>query len=694
MYRHPSLRAALLAGVVLSFAGAAHGAEADAADGGGEVSTVYVQGQDEKTAAAGLDLPIKATPQSVSVIDRQQIEDFALTNVNDLLRLATGVSVEQVETNRTYYTARGFDITSFQVDGTGVPFQFGLLSGDMDTAFYDRVEVVRGADGLLTGAGNPSATINYIRKRPTQTFAASLEASAGSWDRARLQADVSGPLNASGTVLGRLVVLGQDEDSWLDRYHATKTGLYGVLEARLSSKAAVSLGYQRQDNHATGILWGALPLSYGDGTQASWPVSTNTSANWTYWDTKRQTGFAELRYDLSGDWTFKASVTASADDEPSKLFYVYGAPDPVTGLGLYGWPLRYVGSNHSVIADASISGSYSLFGRPSELTAGVSASRSRTTETSFNASDGFDAIPPLGQWNGVMAQPHFDAPTTGGRFTDRLTRAYVATRLNLSDPFKLVVGLNALGDKAWGLDYGADMAKDVSKVSPYVGAVFDLNDNVTLYASYSDIFRPQNEIDVTGQTLDPAKGSSYEAGLKSDWLDGRLFVNLAAFKSEQKGLAEYAGAFPDGRSYYAGTDALSQGWEIEAGARPVEGLTLQGGFTHLSIKDVAGAASRLYTPRNQGNLSATYSPPTLPALTLGATLRWQDDISTDTGYGIARQKAYSVVGLMGRYALNDRLSVQLNVENAGDTKYLNSLYWTQAWYGQPRSAFLTLKWAY
>jgi outer membrane receptor for ferric coprogen and ferric-rhodotorulic acid len=103
----------------------------------------------------------------MSVVTHAKMEDFNLNTINDVLANTTGVTVEKVETNRTYYTARGFDITNFQMDGIGVPMTYSLQYGDIDMAMFDRVEIVRGANGLSSSTGNPSATVNFIRKRPT-----------------------------------------------------------------------------------------------------------------------------------------------------------------------------------------------------------------------------------------------------------------------------------------------------------------------------------------------------------------------------------------------------------------------------------------------------------------------------------------------------------------------------------------------
>ncbi len=160
-----------------------------------EESSDYGYGSSSR--ATGLNLSLRETPQSVSVISQEQILDFGLTDVTALLGQATGVNVEQVETDRTYYSVRGFEVSNFQIDGIGLPFATGDQLGNLDTALYDRVEVIRGANGLTAASGNPAATVNFVRKRPTADSRASVAATVGQWDEKRLDGDISGSLGAN-----------------------------------------------------------------------------------------------------------------------------------------------------------------------------------------------------------------------------------------------------------------------------------------------------------------------------------------------------------------------------------------------------------------------------------------------------------------------------------------------------------------
>ena len=163
--------------------------------------------------ATPLSLSMRETPQSVSVVTRDRIEDGAMTTVEDALAYTTGLTVLATASERSTYSARGFDVTNIMVDGLAIGHDTDTL-GSASMAMYDRVEVVRGATGLLEGSGNPSASINLVRKRPTDTLQASVSASVGRWDNYLGTLDVGGPLNEAGSLRARAVVSLQDSDTF------------------------------------------------------------------------------------------------------------------------------------------------------------------------------------------------------------------------------------------------------------------------------------------------------------------------------------------------------------------------------------------------------------------------------------------------------------------------------------------------
>ena len=645
------------------------------------------------SSVTGLRLSPRETPQSVSVVTRALMDDFKLNNVNTALEASTGVVVEKVETDRTYYTARGFDIVNFPLDGIGLPFVYGLVDGDIDTATYERVEVIRGANGLMTGVGNPSATINFVRKRPTSAFAASAGLSIGSWNDKRVDADVSGPLNDAKTLRGRLVLAAQDKDSYLDRYHLKKGVAYGVLEADLGDATVLTLGHTQQDNRPRGVMWGALPLVYSNGTPTHYDVSTSTAPAWTYWNTDTGVSFAELQHQFANGWQATAMFAHKTVASRSKLFYAYGTPDAATGLGVKSWPSLYDLDNTQDMLDARASGPLQLGGRTHELVVGASVSRSRLTDHSTYGEGIGTALLDLATWDGRYAEPVFDVDGGGSDFTDRQRSLYAAARINASDALKLIVGANATSVKSVGVSYGESSVRDATKVAPYVGAVYDLTPTTSVYASHTVIFNPQSQIGADLKPLAPVNGSNDELGVKAELLDKQLNASLAVFKSRQDNLATFDKTIGM-LSTYKGLDTVSQGVEAELAGALSARATISAGYTHVAIKDGDGNDARTFSPRRVLRLSGTYQA--LERLKLGASLNWRSQTWRygDDGSSRIRQGSYALLNLMARYDFSPHLSATLNLDNVTDKKYLTSLYWTQAYYGTPRSGSVSLNWTY
>ena len=643
------------------------------------------------SAATKLDLTPRQTPQSISTITGAQLQDFKLSSVNDALKMAPGIQVQEVETDRTYYTARGFDITNFQYDGIAVPFVYGNVEGDLDTAIYERVEVIRGANGLMSGTGNPSATINFVRKRPTITPQARVDLTGGSWDKRRIDADVSGPLTDAGNVRGRVVYAHEDKNSYLDRYAREKNIFHGVLEIDLSDKTLFTLGHTLQKSDADSPMWGALPLNYSDGSKTDYSRSTSSSSDWAYWDVQENRTFAELVHDLDNGWQAKTVLTHVKKEGDGSLFYMYGTPDRDTGLGLFSYPSEYQDKNTQLIADFQLSGAFGLAGRQHDAVFGASWSRSELEDTSWYDSTTGTALPPLEQWNGDIGRPLNDLPTNGSDFTDRMQSFYGATRWSLTDSLNLITGARVVDVQSDGSNYGeSKSATYSSEIVPYVGLVYDLNEQYSVYASYTEIFDPQTETDASGSRLAPVEGVNYEAGIKGELFDDRVNVSAAVFRTEQDNVAEVAGMIGATTIYRAVEGITSEGYELEVSGELLPGLQAMASYTFVDITDANDKHAVTYSPKHMGKASSTYRIPGLEQLKVGASLNWQDDVRN----GIAEQDAYALVNLMASYDIDPNWSVSANLNNVTDEKYLSSLYWTQAYYGAPRNASMTVSWKY
>lgn len=650
-----------------------------------------------QTTATRIPLSPRETPQSVSIVTRAQIEDFQLTDVNQLLATVPGVNVQAAETDRIYYSARGFDIQTFQIDGLGLPFAFGVQTGSIDTAVYDHVEVVKGAPGLLSPTGNPSAVINFIRKRPTNELQASASAQYGSYDALRLDADVSVPLTRDGRFRVRGVGVYSDSDSYLDRYGLRRWTGYGIVEGDLTPSTTVSVGYGHQDHRSRGAMWGALPLLYADGGRIPYDVSASSGPDWAYWNVISRQIFGDVAQQLGGGWIAKVAAIRNATSEYDKVFFVDGTPDRATGLGLTPYIFGYRAQGRDLTIDGYVAGKVSLFGREHDVTVGFNRGAQQYRQAE---GEDPDLVVPDFTIGDVLAG-NIPEPTITG-FTPQLdvhrvrTSGYGLVRLSLADPLKLLLGANYTHAESDGSSYGTEESYSRSKFLPFVGATLDVSPNLSLYASYAKIFRPQVEYDANRRLLAPVDGDNLEAGIKGEWFGGRLNASAAIFQARQNNLADYVGFDPDTfASIYEGIDAKSQGIEAEVSGRLAEGLQLTAGWTALRVRDPSGDPVRTFVPRQTGRLNVTYAPPTLPALKVGAAVQYQSAVTREdtTSDGVdvrVRQGDYALLDLLASYDLGRHVKLSVNLRNVTDVKYLTTLNQNQAYFAAPRTVLGTI----
>lgn len=660
-----------------------------------EVISVYGEQGNSRTATK-LDLTVYETPQTVTVVSRPQIEDFSLHSVNELLSYTPGVTVESVETDRTYYTARGFDVVNFQYDGIGVPFSSGLTNGQYDTAAFEQIEVIKGAAGLVTGLANPSATVNYIRKRPTKDLAAYGTLSVASENMRRAEADVSGSL--SEDFRGRVVASKESADSYLDRKTDDNSLIYLVGEHDLSDKTLLTFGHSSNNNKVDGSMSGALPLYYTDGSPTDYAVSTNTATDWAFRDVESKQSFAELRHQLSEQWSLNLNLSQNDATMASELFYVYGTPIRGTEIGLLGYAYGYDLDETQKMADVYLTGQFSLGGRDHELMLGLNYAHIDLFGQSFY--DYETGYPVLGSdWAlGNSVKGVFDDTdpySTAHKDKQIHQSAYFATRLHLTDELSVLAGARTMSVKQSGYNYGVDASSDADETVPYVGAMYQLNDTVAFYGSYSEVFTPQSFVDTNFNALGVAQGEHSEIGSKFSLNNSRATASVALFRSDLNNVGEFV-AVVNGVNTYSGLDYSSEGAELELVGSVTDQLNLSLGYTWLhSVEGNEGQQVRTYVPRDIVKASGVYYPDLVPDLSFGASVQWQDSVYTSPEATVRiTQDSYVLMDLFVRYQLNDNLSLALNGMNVTDKKYYESLYWTQAYYGAPRQWQASITWRY
>ena len=671
------------------------------------------------SSATGLPLSIRETPQSVTVITRQQMDDRGVQSVGDALRNTPGISSQKYDSDRTEFSARGLAITNFQYDGINIPYD-GVYgenpnNGD-DAASIDRVEIIKGATGLMTGNGDPSATVNLIRKKPTKEFKASISGTVGSWDAYRTVGDVSGSLTDSGNVRGRFVGAYSDKNSYLDHYSQKKDLFYGILEADLTDDTLLTFGIDKSSTTPRGTSWTGNPVYFADGGRTDFPRHFNSGADWSRRDFDNITYFASLEQALANDWKFKVSVDQKTTDHDTRLASASGGnPDRASGEGMFMYWGRWEGHRVQNTADVNVSGPFTLGGREHELVAGVMTAHSRQTGSTYDTSAFAEVPGSIYDWRGDL--PKQDFPKNGKyERTQSQNGIYLATRLHPTDDLSVILG-SRLSTFKYNEDYGYNPGaglddthasyKEHGVVTPYAGVVYDLDDTYSLYASYTNIYQPQTYKDSNGSTLAPVEGDSYEAGLKAAYFDGRLNASLAVFRIEQDGVAESIGtnAVTNEGIYKAIDGATTKGLELELAGELADGWNVSAGYTYARSRDadeqrIYGYPLSTTKPEHVVRTFTTYRlPGVLDKVTVGGGVSWQSAFygkiyNAPAGdYTRIKQGGYTLVDLMSRYQYNEHLSFTVNANNVFDKRYLTGLgNFDTTFYGEPRNLMLTTKW--
>lgn len=653
-----------------------------------------------------LPLSVRETPQTVTVVTNQKIKDKAYETLDQAIQDSPGVVATKNAGDARYnYYSRGLIIDNIQYDGVSNPVQYYARDSDGadDLVMYDRVEILRGASGLVTGAGNPSGAINLIRKRPLSDQETSLTVNASSWGNARTTLDHSTALNQDGSIKARVIGSFAAGQSYKDESY-NKDGLfYGTIEAKLSDATTVNVGYSYQKQKIDGYDWGGLPAKT-DGSFYNFSSSSFFGNDWQYLDRQQHTAFLDLEQLLGNSWKFK--MTGRASWSKSEMAGSYGW---YTGSNLYLYDRRFNYDNDVYSFDSNISGPIALFGRQHELVFGINGNQ--TDLNILNAMGHSRLVSDPLTWNTSTVAAYSDfTPYSTLRYRTAQIGGYAAARFSLTDALKLIIGSRV----SW-YDYKSDTTilstgvkttspiKANAEFTPYLGLVYDLNDILSVYASYTSIFVPQYYFDRNGQLLDPITGTNTEIGFKGQFFDDRLNGTLAVFEVNRDNVASRIAGLsycnPNIAACYEGVDGVqTRGVELELSGFITDHWRITGGYTYAISKYTEGASSgeKFSTGQYPEQLFKLFTTYTLPneRWTIGSGLRAQSQLIYSTTTMDMKQPAYAIVDVMAKYQLNPKTQIQLNINNIFNKEYyagLSTSAGSGLFMGDPRNVKLTFK---
>ena len=649
----------------------------------------------QSTSATGLKLSVKETPQSISSIDLGMIEDFQIDSIGQALNFTTSISSRKdVSGSATMFYARGFRLNSYMHNGIS---NVGSVAQQnrLDSAINQNVEVIRGANGILQGAGEASASINLITKRPDDVFALKTSALVGSWNNKRLDVDVTTPLSDDGSLSSRFVLAYQDKDSEIHGFNTKTDVIYGIVEKKFNDNTSVSVSYHSNNNDEQGVPIG-LPYYFDDGVLAveSFDQTSSIAPSFSTSDFSYEAFQINLSHQLSDDWFIKATAQHIDSDYTQAGPYTEGFPSK-DGFGLMGTHSQSLNTSKATNLDLRAQGDIRFLDVVHQVV--LSASYADSDESILGYSQ--DGQTPLGSifGNDIWKDLSFELPYgSKGLRSSKHIAATLAVRSEWTESLSTVLGYKANDyslesqevQMMMGEVFENPSKKDVSdRGNPYIGLVLDISDNVTTYASITDIFNPQpNSLGKDLRPLEPVVGTNYEAGIKSEFFDDRFSATFAIFKIEQEGLATMdftVEPHPALGPYFIGYDTKTNGFELEVNGFITDEWQVNAGFSKWNTENDASEDLFLERPRKQFKLQNRYDlSQIVDGLNIGLALDWKGSKQFTSTYHPLDfnieshdSKAQTSIDLFLNYDITDNWAAKLAVNNVTDKKFVKEHRW-------------------
>ncbi|SFH12267.1 TonB-dependent receptor [Pseudomonas sp. NFACC45] len=638
---------------------------------------------------------LKEIPQSITVMTRKQMDDQNLVNLKDAVNQTTGIVGLQGVGQGMILSSRGFQIDDWQYDGVPIlrnNYSLGNWA-TQDLIFFDRLEIMRGASGLLQGTGSPGGAVNLVRKRGQNAPTVTLTGKAGSWDHYGLQLDAGGPLNQAGNIRGRIVVDEDQSNSFVDHAWSKTHSLYGALDVDLSEDTTLGFAVSQSNGESRGNIRG-LPR-YADGRMPDVSRSTYTGARWNRSEIDVTTLYADLEHRFNEDWALKIGAVHMSEDNQAKNQRVQRGggllPD---GSGVQYADFLTDFQSTKAGLDMNLTGKFEALSMEQEVMLGGNYSQLETDDryarTFNNTSDSIfdiDNDRPDISYDSLIAA---GGQGTLSKYDIRQKGVYGTWRVKPVDDLTLVLGsrvswydysYKSKTENSVGITGNApSTGTETGVVTPYAGIIYDLSREWAVYASYTDVFQPQTNRDANGSVLKPIVGTNYEVGLKGELMDGRVNTSLAIFRYDHENRAINDGGSGCGGSgcSVASGKVRSQGIDAEISGEVIDNLQLFAGYTYNTTK-------YLEDPDNEGSVFSTWTPKHM--LRVWGNYQFTGDWSrVSTGLGFTTQShtlvydydreipGYTVWNARVGYQLTPEIALAVNANNLFDKTYITSAY--------------------
>ncbi len=665
--------------------------------------TVVVTSQ-MQSGATKLATPDIETPQSVSIVTREQFEEQGATSVRQAVSYTPGVYSNQIgASNRfDYIVLRGFSdgsLDNVYLDGLKMMGDTNSHSSlVVDPWFLDNIEVVRGPASVLYGRSSPGGIVALTSRKPSFDAGGEVKLFAGNNNQRGAAFDVTGALDDNDRVAARLSGMTRYADSQFGPLKEERYALMPSLTWRITDQTRLDLmAYLHRDpeggSHSGLPYDGTVVPHYGQKISNTFYEGED---DYDKYDRRENMVGYNIEHLFDNGWSVRQKLRYLHTDV--ELNQVYAA----------GWLNEtelnrgYSGSDENMSAitlDNQLDGSFDTWQVNHRLLVGIDYQ-----DRSNNTTGYYGAFPPIDAFNPVYgAKPDYINMYAREKHKLRQTGYYLQDQMSW-DRFRITLGGRYDQVSISNIDKQNGTRSDLDKnnFSSRAALLYLFDNGVAPYISYSTAFTPTSFADENGNLLEPMKGKQWEAGLKYEPEGLNSQFSASVFRINQTNIATKEEPTDPYRSI---GEIESEGVELEAISQLTDSFRLQAAYTYTDIRYKKSSPEEqgkraVYAPRNQASTWLSYDVKNGPlaGLTLGSGVRYVNGITSDR-QNTHTLPSYTLVDLAIGYDLTNigikGLSTQLNVNNLTDKRYVaacNSL--SYCYFGAERSIVGSVSWKF
>lgn len=642
-------------------------------------------------SATRTDTALHETPQSVSVVPKDVLEDTAATRLQDGLDYAGGVGRANNFGGQglTTFTVRGFTTGEFYRNG--FPINRGYPNAP-DANTVERLEVLRGPATSLYGRGDPGGTFNAVSKQPLAEPKVTLGSQFDDQGMHRATLDATGPLSEDGRLAYRLNLLGEGGETFRDNVETERYDVAPVLSWQVNDTTRIVFeGDFMRNNHPLDRGLTRYPTQRGTASRDTniWEKGSDNLLH-------NDNDMAQLRFEhqLNDDWTLGGGMQWL--DGTLKGNAVEGnelqADGHTLGRNFNYRKLEWTDRDYQL----NLTGHFDTAGYAHTLLTGIEYEDYDYQSIIHRSAKGSTAYP-IDLFDPVLGQPRpaLVRTTTHDKENLKTWAAFIQDQVALTERLKVLGGLRFERFEHRYDNYlpgAVDWTAADNAVTPRLGLIYDLTDTVAVYANTARSFKPNSGASLQGQGFDPEKGKSYELGVKWEARDRQLSVDAAVYHIVKENVLANDPQDPTGTYKVAAGEVRSRGLDITVAGNITPEWRMIGGYAYVDAevtKDTSlPTGTRLANiPRNSFSLLNTYEfqDGLAKGLGLGMGVKYIDDRAGQTAASTYTMQQYTVVDLLAFYQVNEHVRLNLDLKNLFNKEYDEGAFNNYVYPGAPRT---------